>query len=154
MESLRQTAEAYPQQKQSIVEYRVEGEEQLLQPEVAEDLSELGQEALRNALKHAGNGGIQVHLHYGNSAFELRVRDRGAGMPDHVLRAGIPGHYGLAGMRERAARIAGEFSIVSTPEHGTSVQVSVPAGRAYQGNRDSGSDGNIERHSEPQEKTK
>jgi signal transduction histidine kinase len=154
MESLRHTAEAYPEQSRTKVEYRLEGQERLLQPEVAEELSELGQEALRNALKHAGSGAIQVRLHYGNSAFELLVRDQGAGMPDDVLRAGIPGHYGLAGMRERAARIPGEFSIVSTPEQGTSVQVSVPAARAYQGNRDSGSGGNIERHSEPQEKTK
>jgi signal transduction histidine kinase len=57
-------------------------------------------------------------------------------------------------MRERAARIAGEFSIVSTPEQGTSVQVSVPAARAYQGNRNSANDRNLERRSEPQEKAK
>jgi nitrate/nitrite-specific signal transduction histidine kinase len=59
-------------------------------------------------------------------------------MTADVQRAGKPGHYGLAGMRERAARIGGLLSIISAPGQGTSVRVSVPAARAYQDSRDPG----------------
>ena len=131
MESLRRTEKAYSEKTRNAVEYRIEGDEQLLRPEVAEDLSELGQEALRNALKHGGYGAILVRLRYGASALELLIRDEGPGMTEELQQAGVPGHFGLAGMRERAARIAGEFSILSTPEKGTTVQVAVPAIRAY-----------------------
>ena len=132
VETLKRTAEAYPEKNGMAVEYVVEGEERLLQPAMAEDLSELGREALRNALKHAGNGAIRVHLRYGSSSLELSVSDDGGGVEDAVLQAGVPGHYGLAGMRERAARMSAELTIHSTPNQGTTVLVSVPANRAYQ----------------------
>jgi signal transduction histidine kinase len=132
LDSLRQTGDAYPQKNRIEVEYRIQGKERLLRPEIAEDLVELGQEALRNALKYAGAGAIQVLLRYGSSAFQLVIRDHGPGIADRVLQEGVPGHYGLAGMRERASRIKGEFSIVSAPVQGTTVHVLVPAPLAYQ----------------------
>jgi signal transduction histidine kinase/ligand-binding sensor domain-containing protein len=154
VESLRQTADAYSEKTLSTVEYRIDGEEQLLHPQVAEDLSELGQEALRNALKYAGRGIVKVRLRFGPSAFELMVRDEGPGMAEEIQRAGIPGHYGLTGMRERAARIAGEFSIISAPMQGTTVQVAVPASRAYQAQVQSGGGRNERRSGKPSEESK
>jgi signal transduction histidine kinase len=53
-------------------------------------------------------------------------------MTDQVLQTDIPGHYGLAGMRERAARMGAELSITSAPGRGTTVQVSVSAAHAYE----------------------
>jgi signal transduction histidine kinase/ligand-binding sensor domain-containing protein len=138
METLRRTAEAYSGKSRLPVEYFVEGDKRLLRPEIAEDLTELGQEALRNALKHSGRGAIRVHLVYGSSSVELNVSDEGDGITDAALRSGIPGHYGLAGMRERAARMSAQFVINSTPA-GTTVHVSIPAGRAYQDHSEAGS---------------
>jgi signal transduction histidine kinase/ligand-binding sensor domain-containing protein len=132
VETLKATAEAYPEKNRMAVEYRVEGEEQLLRPEIAEDLSELGQEALRNALKHAGHVSISVRLVYSPASVELSIHDEGSGIADALLQAGRPGHYGLAGMRERAARMSAAFAIRSSSDQGTTVLVSVPAGRAYQ----------------------
>jgi signal transduction histidine kinase len=138
LEALRRTAHAYPEGSGFTVEYAIEGEEKLLRPEVAEDLCDLGQEALRNALKHAGKGTVQVRLRYDSSSFELLVRDEGAGMTKDMQRTAIPGHYGLAGMRERAARMGADLAIISAPGRGTSVHVSVPAACAYQDSRESG----------------
>jgi signal transduction histidine kinase len=135
IESLRRTAEAYPEENRPPVDYRVDGHERLLRPETAEDLCELAAEALRNALKHAGKGMIQVDLRYGASTLELVVRDEGDGIPGQVLRAGVPGHFGLAGMSERAARMGADLSINSAPGRGTTVRVLVPAARAYQDER-------------------
>ena len=132
LEALRRTADAYPEKNGVTVEYVMEGEERLFRAEMAEDLCDLGQEALRNALQHAGRGAIRVRLLYSSSAFELLVRDEGAGMGEDIQSTGIDGHYGLAGMRERASRIGGDLSISSALGRGTSVRVVVPAARAYQ----------------------
>ena len=151
LEALRGTAHAYPERKGITVEYGMEGEERLLRPDVAEDLCDLGQEALRNALKHAGRGSIQVRLRYDSASFELLVRDDGTGMTEDVQRAGITGHYGLAGMRERAARIGGEFSIISAPGQGTTVRVMVPVARAYQDSREPSNSNGRRRRDSPRE---
>ena len=145
IETLRTTAEAYPQRNGMAVEYLVEGDERLLRPEIAEDLSELGQEALRNALKHAGDVAISVRLIYSSAAVELSVRDAGGGIPDAALQDGLPGHYGLAGMRERAARMSAKFSVRGTPGQGTTVFVSVPAKCAYQEGPESDSGSSLSR---------
>jgi signal transduction histidine kinase/ligand-binding sensor domain-containing protein len=134
VEILRGTAEAYAQTDSSTVQYIVEGDERPLCPEFAEEVSEISQEALRNALKHAGNSAIVVRLHFGTKSFDLSVRDEGSGMSDAVMRMGAAGHYGLAGMRERAARISATIFIHSAPGSGTTVQVSVPATLAYRNN--------------------
>jgi nitrate/nitrite-specific signal transduction histidine kinase len=62
----------------------------------------------------------------------LSVRDDGGGIDDSVLRSGAPGHYGIVGMRERAARAQAELTIQCTLGRGTTVHVRVPAIRAYQ----------------------
>lgn len=66
------------------------------------------QEALTNALKHAGPGAtVDVTVHYGLDAVELRVLDTGpgnGGPPDE--RRG----NGLRGMRERVAMLGGTLT--------------------------------------------
>jgi signal transduction histidine kinase/ligand-binding sensor domain-containing protein len=132
LETLRGVVESYAQSNQAAVQFMVGGNERPLSHAIAEDVSEIGQEALRNALKHAGNRAIVARLHYGPASFDLSVRDDGGGMDDEVLRSGLPGHYGLVGMRERAARVQAELIIQSERGRGTTVQLSVPAIRAYQ----------------------
>ena len=151
IDSLRRTADAYPERNRIPIEYRLDGRERLLRPDIAEDLCELGVEALRNALKHARKGTIHIDVRYGTSKFELMIIDEGDGISEQVLQAGIPGHYGLAGMRERAARIGADFSINSAPGHGTKVHVSLPAARAYQDEGSSDSRSGV-RRKQPAEK--
>jgi len=50
----------------------------------------------------------------------MRVRDNGCGTDPHVLYAGREGHWGLAGMRERATTV------------GTEVHLSIPGDIAFQ----------------------
>ena len=134
--TLRRTEEVYGRADPTAAQYFIEGDERPLCPEIAEDLSEIGQEALRNALKHAGKGAITVQVSFGGTSLDLSVRDEGIGIDDAVMRTGVAGHYGLAGMRERAARMSAQFSIQSAPGRGTTVRVSVPATRAYQNDPD------------------
>ena len=68
------------------------------------------QEALTNALKHAGRARAVVRVHYGAEALELEVADDGVGATN-----GDGGH-GLIGMRERAAVFGG--TIEAGPRQG------------------------------------
>jgi|HubBroStandDraft_1064217.scaffolds.fasta_scaffold538555_1 hypothetical protein len=42
-----------------------------------------------------------------------------------------PGHFGLQGMRERAARIAGKLTVLSSAATGTEIKLVVPGGITY-----------------------
>ena len=81
------------------VEVRVEGEPSPLPPALDLTAYRIAQEALTNALKHAGPPAqAEVVLRYDASAVEIEVRDNGAGKGD----GGGTGN-GLVGMRERVA---------------------------------------------------
>ncbi|GIJ25054.1 two-component sensor histidine kinase [Micromonospora qiuiae] len=69
----------------------------------------LVQEALTNALKHAGVGaGVEVTLTHGADAVELRVVDDGRG--GGPVAAAPPGGHGLVGMRERVSVYGGSLT--------------------------------------------
>jgi len=81
------------------------------------------QEALTNALKHAGgNAHATVHVSYGADSLELEVVDDGAGSP---VTIGGGGH-GLVGMRERVALYGGRFEAARRTGGGFAVRVLLP----------------------------
>ena len=61
------------------------------------------QEALTNALKHAGPASARVVVRYEREAVELEITDDGRGAASN----GGAGGHGLVGMRERAALVGG-----------------------------------------------
>ncbi len=60
-------------------------------------------------------------------AIFLSVADDGAGCEPSERGHLKPGHYGLIGMKERAAQIGAEFSFESAPGRGTVVSILAPA---------------------------
>jgi signal transduction histidine kinase len=105
-------------------EVAVEGKARHLPTSVEDELFRIAQEALRNAATHAGARTVTVRLRYLTGEVALAVSDDGRGFdPDGEQRAG---HFGVAGMRERAARIGGSLSVRSTPDAGTTVEVVAP----------------------------
>jgi signal transduction histidine kinase len=105
---------------------RVEGEPFTLPHPVQDEVFRIAQEAVQNALKHAAPRSIDVHLRWGAEALALAVRDDGRGFePDGAAAAPAPGHYGLLGLRERAAKIGGKLEIASGPGRGTAVELVV-----------------------------
>jgi signal transduction histidine kinase len=80
------------------------------------------QEALTNALKHAGPAHATVRLHYGQDRVDVTVADDGHGAP-----ASVPGSgHGLTGMRERATLLGGALQAGPQPGGGFRVHVSLP----------------------------
>jgi signal transduction histidine kinase len=111
---------------------QVEGGRRPLRDGIADEVSDIAREALRNAVLHAQARAIAVTLGYGRRALTVSIADDGRGIDAEVASAGQrPGHWGLVGMRERAERIGGLLVIDSQPGQGTTVRLAVPAKRAY-----------------------
>lgn len=81
------------------------------------------QEALTNALKHAGEAQATVRVAYGPESLELEIVDDGAGAPAPATTGG--GH-GLVGMRERVALYGGRFEADRRASGGFAVRVLLP----------------------------
>ncbi|HWE23868.1 MAG TPA: sensor histidine kinase [Myxococcales bacterium] len=88
------------------------------------------QESLTNVAKHCGRGTrVDVDLAFGDRAATLSIQDDGPGfaLPEETPEVAPAGHYGLANMRERAAKVRGTLAVASAPGHGTRVQLHVHA---------------------------
>jgi signal transduction histidine kinase len=107
---------------------QVEGTSWELAPLVREEVYRIAGEALRNAFRHARARRIEVEIHYDNRQFRLRVRDNGKGMDPKVLaEGGRAGHYGMAGMQERAKLVEGKLAVWSELDSGTEAELTIPA---------------------------
>jgi signal transduction histidine kinase/ligand-binding sensor domain-containing protein len=111
---------------------RVFGAPRKLHPTTETNLLRIAQEALANIVKHADAHTAEVELSYAADHLALRVCDDGQGFdPEHLSLTGS-GHYGLIGMRERAERIGGHFTLHSRPGRGTELLVKVPLGSTHE----------------------
>src|SRR5258706_14427513 len=105
---------------QPDIDFRVTvtGRQKQLAREIQHEIYRIGREALVNAFCHSGAKRIELELEYSDRELHLRIRDNGCGMDPQMLEKGRDGHWGLAGMRERARRIGGMFQILSSPAAG------------------------------------
>jgi len=87
----------------------------------------VAQEAIHNVRKHAGAKHLFVQLEYGPAEVALEVRDDGRGFAASDMLESPPGHFGLTGMRERAAAIGGTLDMSSEAGGGTTVRLRAPA---------------------------
>lgn len=88
----------------------------------------IAQEAVTNVMRHAGAQRISVRVSCSADRLELEIRDDGIGFDPNRRRAttGPTGGLGLIGMQERARFAGGEWTIESTPGHGTTVRARLP----------------------------
>jgi signal transduction histidine kinase len=109
----------------------VEGPVRELQPIVRDELYRIVREALSNAFNHARAHKIEAEITYAERLLRIRVRDDGTGISSAILEDGRPGHYGLPGMRERAAKLGATLNIWSRPETGCEIELSILGSIAY-----------------------
>jgi signal transduction histidine kinase len=107
------------------VELHVEGTRQTLPAGVDVSAYRIVQEALTNALRHAGPARARVVVRYGEGEVELEVADDGRG-PQEVNGSG----HGLVGMRERVALYGGELNTGLREEGGYAVRARLPFDRS------------------------
>lgn len=124
---------SHPAANAPAIGVAVDGASRHLNPLVREEAWRIAGEALRNSFHHASAQHITVTLHYGARQFRLTVVDDGKGIEAATLEGQQPAsHYGLPGMRERAAIIGGQLEVRSTVGRGTEVELRVPGRNAYE----------------------
>jgi len=104
------------------VELHVEGGRRDLPVGIELSAYRIVQEALTNALKHAGEARASVHVRYGQDSLELEIVDDGAGEAEPVASGG----HGLVGMRERVALYGGRLDAGRRSGGGFAVRVLLP----------------------------
>jgi signal transduction histidine kinase len=124
-EAARQITEA----KGIRLKLKLERSPRELPPEVEYNLLRIAQEAVANSVKHSGARIIEVSLQATPTLISLTLKDDGSGFGPGAAGASH-GHYGLIGMKERAAHIGARFDIDSEPGHGTTIRVALPVRKA------------------------
>jgi signal transduction histidine kinase/ligand-binding sensor domain-containing protein len=115
----------------AIFRMSVEGSPRDLHPIVRDDIHRIAREALRNAFRHAQADHVEAEVTYGAREVRLRIRDDGKGIDPKHLSAGRASHWGLPGMRERAAHIGAQLNLWSEVGAGTEVELRIPGSLAY-----------------------
>jgi signal transduction histidine kinase len=111
------------------VDVRVQGQPAGLPPDVDLVAYRVVQEALTNAIKHAGSARAIVTVEVGTDQLELVVADdgRGADSAAGSERAESNGSgHGLAGMAERVGLLGGALRAGARPGGGFEVEASIP----------------------------
>jgi signal transduction histidine kinase len=102
---------------------RIEGEAVAVSPALDLCAYRIVQEALTNAIKHAGPARVSVQLRWAREALELEICDDGRGPA--ALAAAAGGH-GIAGMRERAGLHGGSIQAGAGANGGFAVRARLP----------------------------
>jgi PAS domain S-box-containing protein len=124
--ALRSAAENALRTTELALEFRTEGVQATIDPEVEAVLLRVMQEALANIVKHAAARTVRLTLGYETRRVRLRIVDDGRGFVVDPDLQSYGGHWGLLGMRERATQLRGTLSIRSTPGAGTEIVLLVP----------------------------
>jgi len=93
-----------------------------VRPAIAEQVVMLATEALSNALRHSGAGEVNVNAFRSDDAVSLTVKDKGKGFDIEATTTGM----GLINMRDRVRRLDGSIEVMSKPDEGTTIVISLP----------------------------
>src|SRR4029079_6099127 len=89
-----------------------EGTPRPLKDLVGTEIFRIAQECVRNAFQHAQPNLIDVLIRFEDARFQMRLRDDGVGMdPETLMKGRRAGHWGLTGMKERAAQIGAKLEL-------------------------------------------
>ena len=99
----------------------------LLPHRTAWNLLRITQQAVNNAIQHAGECSITINCAREGKRLRVAINDTGVGFAaDNAATNQPSGHFGLASMQYRSKSIAAELQIASQVGHGTTVAISFP----------------------------
>jgi signal transduction histidine kinase len=125
--ALRVMAETSAAPTGPAVAVKVFGAERALPAAVEFHLLRIAQEALGNAIKHSEARQLVIGLEYQPEGTRLTVQDDGRGFDPEAKEQSPGPHFGLLGMRERAAKIKAQLKVVAAPGAGCTISVTLPA---------------------------
>jgi signal transduction histidine kinase len=125
--ALRSHANAFETRTSIQTQLLVEGKATRLKPDVETTIFRIVQEALTNVARHAEARSVLVQVVFGD-AVEVSIQDDGRGFDVTRALAGEDGRaaWGLLGIQERAALVGGAAELLSAPDQGATVRVTIP----------------------------
>lgn len=103
---------------------KIEPVDDLFSGDAAMNLYRVVQESLNNVLKHSHASHVNIRLERDVHEVRLQIEDNGAGF---VLdEAGDKKGLGLKNMTERVRMLNAKLNVVSSPGHGTRIEVTIP----------------------------
>lgn len=127
--ALRELVEPMAIARGAMVDVRVAGRPVRLATPIEMNLLRIAQEAVANAVKHAGAGRVEIVVQYAPGKVSLGVNDDGRGFAVEEASFTGNGHFGLLDMRERARSLGSDLRIRSEHGAGTRLEVEVPVAR-------------------------
>jgi ligand-binding sensor domain-containing protein/signal transduction histidine kinase len=94
-----------------------------------DELVRIAQEAIHNTVRHAHASHVAIELHYDAKQLRMEIADDGRGFDELPQHFGPEGHFGIQGMRERAAKIGAQWNVESARGRGTRISVTADAQR-------------------------
>lgn len=95
-----------------------------LTPDIEQSIYRIAQESLENIIKHASAKSVELSLENDHQHLMLSITDDGSGFDTQNID--LQDKLGIRGMRERAAIIRSEFSILSNLNGGTTIRLMIP----------------------------
>lgn len=121
--ALATTLRKFEHQSGMKASLNMQGQGMPLSPDLQIQVLHIVQEALSNVRKHARASQVWLDVQQ-QPAWRFEVRDDGVGfMPNNELDET---HVGLRIMSERAQRIGADLEVISTPNHGSSIVLTLP----------------------------
>jgi signal transduction histidine kinase len=123
--AVRQLAAKFRKMHPAEIRVRVSGCWEGLSRPFQEVIYRVAQESLQNIAKHSQATRVNLLLQSTDKNIRLSVSDNGAGFEKEAALS-KPMSFGLAGMRARAALLAGDLTIRSAPGKGVAVVLELP----------------------------
>jgi signal transduction histidine kinase len=121
-------AEEFTPEDRARLRIEVIGRAETLDAALVEEIFLITREALFNAMRHSQATCVEAELEYLPRKLRVVVRDNGSGFDSRALNTRQHSHWGLLGMRERAAAVGAQLRVWSRPGGGTEVELSVRIG--------------------------
>ena len=122
-QALMSLCDNWQQNAQTLCEFKVPTLPEGLNDYACVTVYRIVQEALTNVTRHANANNVRVQLTLDSQGLNLNIEDDGQGMAD--TQAVHPG-FGLLGMQERVASVAGRMSISSKLGQGLRLAIQIP----------------------------
>jgi signal transduction histidine kinase len=108
-----------------VLQINIGGTYRAIDAHIENEILRVAQEALTNIARHSQASTAGIDLRYDPAQLTLTVTDDGRGFS--LNGEGVAsGHFGLQGMRERAAQIGATLTVITAPGEGTRITLNVP----------------------------
>ncbi len=130
--ALRDISETAAQRADLVLDLDVPELAVNLSAHIEQGIYRIAQEALENVVRHSRAQHISVKLLYTTKELQLTVVDDGIGFSFNDLRNSV-NHWGIPGMRERAAVLGSQLDITSEPNRGTQLSLCLNLDESWTG---------------------